>query len=59
MFFGWLRYVFLMLILLVPVVAVDDVIGNIESTGTRYTLRLLMLVFAFLVIRLIPKPVKQ
>jgi|GEM_PF-4210219 len=56
---SWLRYVSLILILLVPIAAVDDIIGNIESIGTRYVLRLLMLIVALSVIRLIPPPVKS
>lgn len=56
---SWIRYLLLVLILLVPVAAVDDVIGTIESIGTRYTIRLVLLIFALVVIRLIPQPVKS
>jgi hypothetical protein len=56
---SWLRYLTLVLILLVPTAAVDDVIGGIEQVGWRYTARVLLLVVALTFIRLIPPPVKS
>lgn len=56
---SWLRYIVLILILLVPAAAVDDVIGSIESIGWRYTARVLLLVVALAFVRLIPPPVKR
>ncbi len=56
---SWLRYLTLVLILLVPTAAVDDVLGGIESIGWRYTARVLLLIVALAFIRLIPPPVKS
>lgn len=56
---SWLRYIVLILILLVPIAAVDDVIGNIESITWRYTARVVLLVLALAFVRLIPPPVKS
>lgn len=56
---SWLRYIVLILILLVPIAAVDDVIGNIESITWRYTARVVLLVFALAFVRLIPPPAKS
>lgn len=59
MFFSWLRYILLILILLIPTSAVDDVVSTIESITWRYAVRLLLLFIALFVIRLIPPPVQQ
>ena len=56
---SWLRYLTLVLILLVPTAAVDDVIGGIESIAWRYTARVLLLIIALAFIRLVPPPVKS
>lgn len=56
---SWLRYLTLVLILLVPIAAVDDVIGGIESIGWRYTIRVLLLIVALTFVRFIPPPVKS
>lgn len=53
---SWLRYIVLVLILMVPVAVVDDIIGKIESTGWRYSIRIVLLVVALAVVRLIPPP---
>lgn len=56
---SWLRYFILVLIIMIPIVVIDDVIGNIETIGWRFTVRVLLLVVALAVIRLIPPPVKS
>ena len=50
------RYVVLLLILVIPAAAVDDVIGGLEATGIRYIIRVLWILLVFAVLRLIPKP---
>ena len=55
---SWTRYLFMILLLMVPVAVVDDTIGNIESIDWRYTARLLLLLISLAVVRLIPAPAK-
>lgn len=56
---SWLRYLVMVLLLMVPAAVVDDIIGNIESIGWRYTTRVFLLLVSLAVIRLIPPPAKS
>ncbi|MBI4434073.1 hypothetical protein HY632_04825 [Candidatus Uhrbacteria bacterium] len=56
---GWLRYIVLVLIILIPITIFDDVVSGIEHMGTRFVVRLLLLLLGLNVVRLIPLPQPQ
>ncbi|MBI2483451.1 hypothetical protein HYV74_04740 [Candidatus Uhrbacteria bacterium] len=56
---GWLRYVVLVFIILIPITIFDDVVSGIEHGGIRFAVRLLVLLLGLNVVRLIPLPQKQ
>lgn len=54
-----LRYYVFLIIFVIPAIAVDDAITNIESGGFRYLLRAAWFLAVFAVLNLIPKPAKS
>lgn len=51
-------YLVTMLIVLTPIALLDAVVSRLESGVTEYIIRMVLLVLAFLVFRMIPAPKK-